>query len=299
MNTLPSTPAGSSLSGSWASMEVSRHYLARRSILAHSHKEQGKDTLPAWVEKSIIEQERGHNLLHSEAIPTNGLLPDRWINGRTLAANGRGTNLSMASNGNKRKAERIKTLWPGDVSAGGSVLSPTIPPMLLTLPAKAGDGSCAGSLKVAKVKGVCRSGVNENASRIHQVYIARSNPGVSRLLPCSPWMMPPRSRTASTLRRAESLTYGQLRRTWQAQGRAATFLSIWLMRLGLVGRVTRSTTRRTAVELGGGSESAEQSAKRGMTRSERIGAPSKAVRYQEPITRGSCGGRMADLRGIL
>ena len=30
--------------------------------LAHSHKEQGKDTLPAWVEKSIIEQARGHNL---------------------------------------------------------------------------------------------------------------------------------------------------------------------------------------------------------------------------------------------
>lgn len=30
--------------------------------LAHSHKEQGKDTLPAWVEKSIIEQARGQNL---------------------------------------------------------------------------------------------------------------------------------------------------------------------------------------------------------------------------------------------
>lgn len=90
--------------------------------------------------------------------------------------------------------------------------------------------------------------------------------------------MPAEFRTA-TLRRAESLTYGQLRRTGQAPGRAANFLSIWLMRLGLVGRVTRSTTRRTAVKLGGGSNLRSLTSKGSVTRYERFGASPKALRF--------------------
>lgn len=95
-----------------------------------------------------------------------------------------------------------------------------------------------------------------------------------------------RVRTA-TFRRAEFRVPANVDRRGQAPRGAATFLSIWLMRLGLVGRVTRPATRRTAVKLGGGSNLRSLTATGNMTRYERFGVTPKAIRF--PLD------RMADL----
>lgn len=88
-------------------------------------------------------------------------------------------------------------------------------------------------------------------------------------------------------RRAKSEVPANVDRRGQAPRGAATFLSIWLMRLGLVGRVTRPATRRTAVKLGGGSNLRSLTATGNMTRYERFGVTPKAIRF--PLD------RMADL----